>query len=124
MTDATRVFDGHNDFLLRLMNGGEARRDLWLQRNDSGHLDLPRMREGGFAGGFFAIFVPPKIDGPPRDFMALMAETPYDLALPPLMTHDAAQATALTQAGLMHWMAREAPDDFALCQAASEVRAA
>jgi membrane dipeptidase len=58
-----RIFDGHNDVLLR----------LWLKKigdpvasflhgDGEGHLDLPRMIKGGFAGGFFAIFVPSPSD--------------------------------------------------------------
>lgn len=44
------VFDGHNDALTR-----EDGEDL-ARRSKSGHLDLPRMREGGMRGGIFAIF--------------------------------------------------------------------
>lgn len=54
------VFDGHNDLLLR----------LWIEQHhtpveqvfsglNGGHLDYPRMRQAGFAGGLFAVFVPP-----------------------------------------------------------------
>jgi membrane dipeptidase len=60
------VFDGHNDVLLR----------LWLKRSENpardfvagdglGHIDLPRLRSGGMAGGLFAIFSPP-IHGLPK----------------------------------------------------------
>lgn len=100
------------------------REELWLENSQQGHLDLPRMRQSGFAGGLFAIFVPPVSGGPPPDFNALMANPPYDLPQPPLMTHDFAQPTALTMAGLMHWMERSAPDDFNVCRSATEVRAA
>ena len=48
------VVDGHNDALLRVWRDG----GLLRERSDDGHLDLPRMREGGIAAGFFAIFVP------------------------------------------------------------------
>jgi len=48
------VVDGHNDALLRAWRSGESLRE----RSEDGHLDLPRMREGGIAAGFFAIFVP------------------------------------------------------------------
>jgi len=82
------------------------------------------MREGGFAGGLFAIFVPPVADGPPLDFMALMAKPPYDIPLPPAMAPEIAQPPALRMAGLLHWMARAAPRDFALCRSAGEARAA
>src|SRR5437868_8997571 len=36
---------------------GAEPRDF-LVRGEGGHLDLVRAREGGFAGGFFAVFVP------------------------------------------------------------------
>jgi membrane dipeptidase len=46
------IFDGHNDALTR-----EPYEDL-SRRRGKGHLDLPRMREGGMRGGIFAIFTP------------------------------------------------------------------
>lgn len=66
MPDTLPFFDGHNDTLLRLYRPepGEAR-DFFL-RSDIGHIDLPRAQEGGFAGGFFAVFVPPRHAPPPR----------------------------------------------------------
>jgi membrane dipeptidase len=57
------VVDGHNDALLRTWRSGESLRD----RSDDGQLDLVRMREGGIAAGFFAIFVPEEdAEGDPR----------------------------------------------------------
>jgi membrane dipeptidase len=52
------VFDGHNDTLLNLHlpDRGEGR--SFFERSDLGHIDLPRAREGGFGGGFFACYVP------------------------------------------------------------------
>ena len=37
------VFDGHNDFLLRLFDHPDQRETLWLTEGREGHLDLPRM---------------------------------------------------------------------------------
>jgi len=56
--DNIKVFDGHNDTLLNLHlpDRGEGR--SFSQRSDLGHIDLPRAREGGFGGGFFACFTP------------------------------------------------------------------
>jgi membrane dipeptidase len=53
------IFDGHNDALLRLFlrAGADAPR-AFLEGEAKGQLDLPKAREGGFAGGLFAIFVP------------------------------------------------------------------
>jgi membrane dipeptidase len=52
------VFDGHNDTLLNLHlpDRGEGR--SFSERSELGHIDLPRAREGGFGGGFFACYVP------------------------------------------------------------------
>lgn len=124
MSDHISFFDGHNDFLLQLMFTPEPRETKWLERSDKGHLDLPRMKEAGFAGGLFAIFVPPISSGPPPDFAALMANPPYDLPMPPEMSHDQALPMAMTMAGLLHRMERAAPQDFKVCRSASEVRAA
>lgn len=51
------VFDGHNDTLLALMldRGGRS----FFERSEKGHIDLPRARQGGFAGGLFACFTRP-----------------------------------------------------------------
>lgn len=124
MTEHISFFDGHNDFLLRLMFTPEAREETWLGNTGKGHLDLQRMKQAGFAGGLFAIFVPPISGGPPPDFAALMANPPYDLPMPPEMTHTQAQPMAMTMAGLLHWMERTAPQDFKVCRSASEIQTA
>lgn len=52
------IFDGHNDTLLRLYKNDELSYKDFLTQMDDGHIDLPRSKQGGFAGGFFAIYVP------------------------------------------------------------------
>ena len=56
---------------------------------------------GGFAGGMFAIFVPPvrKAGAPPVS--AGMSDPPYDRPLPPQMDAVAAQPAALAIAGFL-----------------------
>jgi membrane dipeptidase len=63
------IIDGHNDALLRAWRSGESLHD----RSEDGQLDLVRMREGGIAAGFFAIFVPE--DDMPGDPRANVVET-------------------------------------------------
>ncbi len=46
------VFDGHNDAITRDDHAGI------VAGRPSGHLDLPRMRQGGIRGGIFAVFSP------------------------------------------------------------------
>lgn len=54
------VFDGHNDTLTQIRNAPADERRTFLDRSDRGHIDLPRAREGGLAGGLFAIFTASK----------------------------------------------------------------
>ncbi|MFW5870685.1 MAG: dipeptidase, partial [Candidatus Sumerlaeota bacterium] len=51
------IFDGHNDTLTKTSPGGEGEKRSFLEESQEGHLDLPRARKGGFAGGMFAIFI-------------------------------------------------------------------
>src|SRR5439155_1382625 len=53
--------DGHNDILLTLHLAGDGAAPF-LSRRSEGHLDLERAREGGFAAGFFAVFVLPETE--------------------------------------------------------------
>lgn len=122
MSDPIPFFDGHNDFLLRLFNAPEQREELWLGSSGGGHLDLKRMKAAGFAGGFFAIYVPSPKQG--LDYMAMMSKAPFEVPLPPLMTHEAAQPIALGMAGQLHWMERVAPNDFTVCRSAKALREA
>ncbi|MHA1111043.1 MAG: dipeptidase [Promethearchaeota archaeon] len=46
------VFDGHNDTMLALPH---QRRSFHV-RSEKGHIDLPRMREGNFQAGLFAVW--------------------------------------------------------------------
>jgi membrane dipeptidase len=67
---ATEVFDGHNDLLLKLWRGDEPV-----------HVDLARAGDDGFAGGFFAVYVPsPPIGDPPPVPYALPLADPLDQA--------------------------------------------
>lgn len=57
------VIDGHNDVLLDLYVTERGGGRDFFTRSERSHLDLPRARDGGFAGGFFAVYVP----ADPRD---------------------------------------------------------
>ncbi len=116
------VFDGHNDILLKLYRLKPKDRDsAWLKGNGEGHLDLKRMKKGGFAGGFFAIYVPSPDDG--VDYHALMDTPPYDVPLSPLIEAEAALAPAMQMAGILLRMERASKGKFKICRSAKEVRA-
>lgn len=66
------VFDGHNDLLFRLLQYPDRRKAIFLIGEGEGHLDLPRMRAAGFAGGFFAIYLPSPTAQDDADYQARM----------------------------------------------------
>ena len=117
------VFDGHNDILLRLQMAPKSREAIWLTGEGKGHLDLPRMRKGGFAGGIFAIYIPsPAAPGAP-DYDALMDNPPYEVELPAMIPLDVAQPLALSEAGHLLWMERASDGAFRLCRSVAEIEA-
>ncbi|MFC5760784.1 MULTISPECIES: dipeptidase [unclassified Rhizobium] len=55
------VFDGHNDVLLRLWSHAKDGNDPVAEFADgttAGHIDAPRSKAGGLAGGLCAIYIP------------------------------------------------------------------
>jgi len=55
------VFDGHNDVLLRLWHNGKKGGDPvaeFVDGTSQGHIDAPRAKAGGLAGGLCAVYIP------------------------------------------------------------------
>ena len=92
------VFDGHNDFLQRVVASGPR---VWLSGDGTGHLDLPRARAEGMVGGFFAIWIPAPLNPNDVTAAALMENPPFAMPLPAeipfaeALPHAFAQAAAL-----------------------------
>jgi membrane dipeptidase len=70
------IIDGHNDLVLHRWRGEATR-----------HMDLEAAGPSGFAGGFFALYVPSPFDAEPKD-------VPYSLPLPDAIPFAEAAAVA------------------------------
>jgi membrane dipeptidase len=116
------VFDGHNDILLRLLKDPARRDEIFLTGESKGHLDLPRMKAAGFAGGFFAIYLPSPTAHDAPDYMTAMQNPPYDLPLPKLIPFADAIHPAVSIAGHLLWMERASQGALKICRTAPEVR--
>lgn len=103
-----KVFDGHNDVVLRLENGRS-----FVEESEEGHIDLPRARRGGFAGGLFAVFVP----GPERGDMGGKPEGPYEFPLAPSIEYEFARGRTETLVGILRGLDEEGSIRF-VCSAA------
>jgi membrane dipeptidase len=126
MTSPRRVpiFDGHNDVLLRLYRrGGTNAARAFLEGGDKGQLDLPMAREGGFAGGLFAIFVPSS------DGAAGPNETPsrnVDAAalVAPAVELTVVQTTVFRMLSLLLRIERESQGQVRVCRSVGQIQEA
>lgn len=117
--NSPKIFDGHNDLVLRLMRGQVTPEGV-VQGLADGHIDLPRARKGGFGGGFFAVYVP----DPPEIAVDHdeMAKPSYDLPLSPALAQDS--SLDFTRRGFDMLDALEAAGAIALCRTAPDLEAA
>ncbi len=101
------IFDGHNDTLLNLHLEHRGNGRSFFQHSKKGHIDLPRAREGGFGGGFFAVFTPNRRRPPSKkekkeDFKGIkVTKKGYKVPLPkPIRHKDALRFTTAVAAHL------------------------
>src|SRR3954451_21173342 len=91
------IFDGHNDVLLALHFPERGKGRTFFTRSEHGHIDLPRAREGGLAGGFFAVYIPaqPTQRGLPQ-YEAVYTEAGYATPLAQELEHAYAKDIAMS----------------------------
>jgi membrane dipeptidase len=120
MTSPIPVFDGHNDTLLRLWKAGGDPVAAFVEGTGSGHVDLPRARSGGFAGGMFALFAPP-VRGPAID-PGDMAEPKTNMPLPAGLPWKDAMAATVAMASVLFRLERAGA--LSVCRNAAAIEAA
>ncbi|OLP46654.1 dipeptidase [Rhizobium oryziradicis] len=116
------VFDGHNDVLLRLWrahSAGVNPIEQFINGTTDGHIDAPRAKAGGLAGGLCAIYIPSM-----HDFVLTEPDarghynTPMDTPLPRASSLD----IALQMAGIAFRLERAG--GWRLCRSTSDIRKA
>jgi membrane dipeptidase len=117
------IFDGHNDVLLRLhRRGGAKTAGAFLDGEAKGHLDLPKARQGGFAGGLFAIFVP-STARPTSGNGSAPSDTAFsDVPSPPAVEMTAAQAAVYGMVSLLLRIERESQGRVRVCRSVDDIR--
>ena len=110
------IFDGHNDTLLRFAQNEALTYKDFFTEMESGHIDLPRARQGGFAGGFFAVFAPnPEMEITP-DFVP-------DPQLPSPLEWSYAQRCALGMMSDLFKLEAESAGQVKVVRSAAELQA-
>jgi membrane dipeptidase len=67
------IIDGHTDVLLDLLDCKRHPQRDFFERSDVGHVDLPRLREGGIGAALFACFLPEEWLTPEVSWQKLLA---------------------------------------------------
>ncbi len=122
MKAVQRIFDGHNDVLLRLWRAGDRDGEGFLTGDGEGHIDLTRAKKGGLKGGFFAVYVPS------NDAKSAFSDIDAGavMNIPYLGPVDASKArrVALEISAILLRMARNRPDAIRVCRTAAQIESA
>ena len=123
------VFDGHNDTVMQLAAGERS----FFEKSETGHIDLPRSREGGLMGGFFAVYIVDphvaewrrKVEEEGRDMAEAMNEYVQQYAnpenWPDPMPLDYAQNAALSMLGTLFKVEAESEGQVKIVRTAAEI---
>ena len=118
------IFDGHNDTLLRMQSDGIS----FLERNEEAGLDFPLAQQGGYAGAFFAVYIPPaglKVPRKGADVARLaLASFAGQETDPPLPELGYARRQAIGQMAALFRVERESGGRFAVVRTAAELEQA
>lgn len=127
------IFDGHNDTIISMAGegfdgpGGRS----FFERADKGHIDLPRAREGGLGGGFFAVLARAKKRETPspapgasggRAIENVGANFAPDSGWPPPIPLEEAQSDALIRLGTLFALERDSNGQCKIVRTAAELQ--
>jgi membrane dipeptidase len=116
------VFDGHNDTLLNLYlpERGGGRNFFDKGTPKQGHIDLPRAKEAGFMGGFFAIFSPSQNSA--NDFSKFKIDDGYDFPMPSPLSHTHATEHTHAMMNILFQLERESDGQFKVTRTLAEIK--
>ncbi len=115
------IFDGHNDVLLHLHLSQQGEGRSFFVESEKGHLDLPRMRKGGFGGGFFAVFVPPESGTLKAEDSIKLTATGYEFPLAPAISYTYALETTLAVTARLFQLEAESEGQVKIVRTADEL---
>jgi membrane dipeptidase len=115
------IFDGHNDVLLHVY-GHNGKQRAFFARGSEGHLDLPRAREGGLAGGFFAVWIGPDPTARRPVLRPDPGAEPDWTVLPPPVGQAFALRLALSLTATLFRLEEESAGELRVVRSAGELR--
>jgi membrane dipeptidase len=135
VSEPLKIFDGHNDVVSALLRS-ERQSDSQLiaagqspaarnffARGTEGHIDLPRSREGGFAGGLFSIYVgaDPQAEPPAGPKVGRHSGIGIDVGFPRQLELGYAQRTSMAQLGVLFRLQRDSQDQLRVVRTVQDI---
>ena len=115
-TSSIPIFDGHNDTLLDLYAPPPGEERSFFVESQYGHIDLPRARRGGLAGGFFAMFAPTPNKNEAKDSLADQGKTE-----PPAIEHAYALECTMGMAAILFRLEKESNGQLKVVRTVNEL---
>jgi membrane dipeptidase len=114
------IFDGHNDTLLHYYKKPRGEKNSFFEETKEGHIDYPRAKKAGFAGGFFAIYSPDE----GFDLEAHLKETEegYEFLLSPPRDRQFALQDVIAMAKILYQTERESEGKFKVVRTSQELK--
>jgi membrane dipeptidase len=116
-----QIFDGHNDTLLDLHLPERGQNRSFFIQSEHGHIDLPRARAGGLAGGFFAIFVPAREKSEELLKGLVKTDKGYTVPLPPRLERGYALDVTIAMAARLLRLEAESKGAFKVVRTVPEL---
>ncbi len=116
----TPIFDGHNDTLYSLIKGERGKDVTFFDNSSKGHIDFPRAKKAGFAGGFFALYS--ASEGFDFEGDLVKTEQGFTLPLPAPRDRQGALQDILAMAHLLFKIEREAKGTFKVVRTLKELQ--
>jgi membrane dipeptidase len=114
------IFDGHNDTLYSLIHHERGDGVTFFDTSSKGHIDFPRAKKGGFAGGFFAVYS--SSEGFDFEGDLVKTEQGFTLPLPAPRDRQGALQDTLAMAGLLFKIERESKGKFKVVRNLKELQ--
>jgi membrane dipeptidase len=117
------IFDGHNDVLLRFALPERRDGSSFFKKSDKGHLDLPRAKAGGLAGGFFAVYIPQhrKPRRKELNFEQYKTDEGFAVPLPPALKLSYSQEIAMATVAALFRLEAESKGQMKVVRTVDEI---
>lgn len=116
-----KVFDGHNDILHKIAGSTTPLDTRAFLVKGTGQMDFPRALQGGFCGGFFAVYSSSPPEVPSEEERMVCTDDGYFIPLPPALPFQYASEQAQGMIQLLENIASDSQGQFRIVRTIPEL---